>query len=149
MPKETAVLISPELAKAFNEQIGHEFSLFKVKTVHLTQLATAFPGRAEVDAHYRRLQRFFQYVAIKPAVIAHLVVSFLPYTTYPLALDRTTGMLGCFPMNFLVLSVVHQGIAFPLFWTFLPKKGNANTNERIALLNKCIAVFGTHKIACL
>lgn len=67
-------------------------ALFKVKTVNLTQLATAFPGRAEVDSHYRRLQRFFQYVEIKPALIAHLVVSFLPYTTYPLALDRTTWM---------------------------------------------------------
>lgn len=124
-------------------------ALFKVKTVNLTQLATAFPGRAEVDSHYRRLQRFFQYVEIKPALIAHLVVSFLPYTTYTLALDRTTWMLGCFPINFLVLSVVHQGIAFPIFWTFLPKKGNSNTNERIALLNKFIAVFGTHKIECL
>ena len=124
-------------------------ALFKAKTVNLTQLATAFPGRAEIDSHYRRLQRFFQHVEIKPALIAHLVVSFLPYTTYTLALDRTNWMLGCFPINFLVLSVVHQGIAFPVFWTFLPKKGNSNTNERIALLNKFIAVFGTHKIDCL
>jgi hypothetical protein len=124
-------------------------ALFKVKTVNLTQLATAFPGRAEVDSPYRRLQRFFQHVESKPAVIAHVVVAFLPYTTSTLALDRTTWMLGCFPINFLVLSVVHQGIALPIFWTFLPKKGHANTNERMALLNKCIAVFGAHNIACL
>ena len=57
-------------------------ALFKVKTVNLTQLATAFPGRAEVDSHYRRLQRFFQHVEINPAVIARLVVSFLSDTTY-------------------------------------------------------------------
>jgi hypothetical protein len=124
-------------------------ALFKVKTVNLTQLATAFPGRAEIDSHYRRLQRFFQHMEIKPAFIAHLVVSFLPYTTYTLALDRTTWMLGCLPINFLVLSVVHQGVAFPIFWTFLPKKGNSNTHERMALLNKFIAVFGTQKIDCL
>jgi hypothetical protein len=43
-------------------------------------------------------------------LIAQLVVSFLPYPTYTLALDRTNWMLGCFSINFLVLSVVHQGI---------------------------------------
>jgi hypothetical protein len=124
-------------------------ALFKVKTVNLTQLATTFPGRAEIDSHYRRLQRFFQHIEIKSALVAHLVVSFLPYTAYTLALDRTTWMLGCFPINFLVLSVVHQGIALPIFWSFLPKKGTSNTHERMALLNKFIAVFGTHKIHCL
>jgi hypothetical protein len=52
-------------------------------------------------------------------------------------------------MNFLGLSVLHQGRAFPLFWTLLPKKGHAPPNERIALLNTCIAVCGTPTIACL
>jgi hypothetical protein len=66
-----------------------------------------------------------------------------------LALDRTNWMLGCFAINFLVLSVVHQGIAFPIFWTFLPKKGNSNTKERIELLNRFIDHFGTIKIDCL
>lgn len=124
-------------------------ALFKVKTVNLAQLATAFPGRAEIDSHDRRLQRFFQQGEIKPAVLAQVVVAFLPYTTYTLALDRTNWMLGCVPMNFLVLAIVHQGIAFPIFWTLLPKKGSANTQERIALLNRFLAVCGAHKIDCL
>jgi hypothetical protein len=123
--------------------------LFKVKTVNLTEIATTFPGQAEIDSHYRRLQRFFQQVEFNSTLIADLVVSFLPYTSYTLALDRTNWMLGCVPINFLVLSVVHQGIAFPIFWTFLPKKGNSNTKERIELLNRFIAHFGTLKIDCL
>lgn len=123
--------------------------LFKVKTVNLTEIATTFPGRAEIESNYRRLQRFFQQVEFDSSLIAQLVVSFLPYPTLTLALDRTNWMLGCVPINFLVLSVVHQGIAFPIFWTFLPKKGNSNTKERIELLNRFIAVFGAHKIDCL
>ena len=118
-------------------------ALFKVKTVNLTELATAFPGRAQSDSPYRRLQRFFQQVEFDSTLMAQLVISFLPYTTYTLALDRTTWMLGCFPINFLVLSVGHQGIAFPIMGTFLPKKGNSNTTERIELLNRFIAQFGT------
>src|SRR5687768_14814625 len=59
--------------------------VFKVKTVNLTPLATTFLGRAEVESHYRRLQRFFQHVEFNATLIAPLVVSFLPYTTYTLA----------------------------------------------------------------
>ena len=58
-------------------------------------------------------------------------------------------MLGCFSINFLVLSVVHQGTAFPIFWILIPKKGNSNTRERIQLINQFLAVFGTHKIKYL
>jgi hypothetical protein len=58
-------------------------------------------------------------------------------------------MFGCFPINFLVLSVVHQGIAFPILWTFLPKKGNSNTKVRLELLNRFIAQCGTCTIDCL
>src|SRR5262249_44296251 len=117
-------------------------ALFKVKTVNLAELATAFPGHAEIESHYRRMQRFFAQVEMKPALIAQLVVSFLPYTTYTLSLDRTNWMLGGFSMNFLVLSVVHQGMAFPLFWLFLPKQGNSNTQERMHLLTQFLDVFG-------
>jgi hypothetical protein len=53
------------------------------------------------------------------------------------------------PINFLVLSVVHQGIAFPILWTFLPKQGHSNTQERIELLNRFLAQFGPCAIDCL
>src|SRR5205085_12303579 len=101
-------------------------ALFKVKTVNLTEVATAFPGTAEMESHYKRLQRFFKQVDIKPSLIATFVVTFLPYETYTLSMDRTNWMLGCFHINFLVLSVVHEGIAFPILCLFLPTKGSSN-----------------------
>jgi hypothetical protein len=48
-------------------------SVFKVKTVNLTQIATTFPGCAEIDSHYRRLQRFFQQVEFDSTLIAQWV----------------------------------------------------------------------------
>jgi hypothetical protein len=51
-------------------------ALFKVKTVNFQELATAFPSSAEVDSHYRRIQRFFKEVEIQPDLMAQLVVSF-------------------------------------------------------------------------
>ena len=124
-------------------------ALFRVKTVNLAQLATAFPGPAEIDSHYRRLKRFFQYLHLQPARVATFVVAFLPDAPYTLALDRTQWMLARVPINFLVLSVVHDGIAFPLFWRFLAKKGNSNTQERIDLLGQFLKVLGSDKIDCL
>jgi len=124
-------------------------ALFKIKTVNLTEVATACPGTAEIESHDKRLQRFFKQVESKPSLIATCVVAFLPYETSTLSMDRTNWMLGCFNSNFLVLSVVHEGIAFPVLWLFLPKKGNANTKERMQLIDKFIEIFGVEKIDCL
>jgi len=121
-------------------------ALFKIKTVHLTEVATAFPGTAEMGSHYKRLQRFCKQVEIKPSLIATCVVAFLPYETSPLSMDRTNGMLGCFHSNFLVLSVGHEGIAFPVLWLFLQKKGNAKTEERMPLIDRFIDIFGVEKL---
>jgi len=101
-------------------------ALFKVKTVTRTEVATAFPGTAEMESHDKRLQRFLKHVEIKPSLLATLVVALLPYDTSTLSRDRPKGMLGCFPINFLVLSVVHEGIAFPIFWLFLHNNTYAN-----------------------
>jgi hypothetical protein len=124
-------------------------ALFKVKTVNFVELATAFSGSAKVDSHYRRIQRFFKDIQLQQDTIARLVVSLLPYDRFILSLDRTNWMLGSFAINFLVLSAVHQGTAFPLFWILLPKKGNSNTKERILLLDQFLEVFGSRKIAYL
>ena len=124
-------------------------ALFKVKTVNLAQLATAFPNPADLDSHYRRLQRFFKHVRLQPAHLASFVLAFLPDTPYTLALDRTQWMLGKRPINFLILSVVHDGIAFPLLWKVWAKRGNSNTRERIALMGRFLEVVGHDKIDCL
>ena len=48
--------------------------------------------------------------------MAECVLAFPPDAPHPLALDRTQWMLGGTPISFLVPSVVHDGIAFALFW---------------------------------
>lgn len=49
-------------------------ALFRVKTVNLTQVATAFPGRAQTSSHYKRLQRFFREFELNYYTVAKLVV---------------------------------------------------------------------------
>ena len=114
-------------------------ALFKAKTVNLAQLATVFPGTVEIDSHYRRLQRFFKDIQLQPARVALFVLACLPDAPYTLALDRTQWMLGRLPINFLVLSIVHHGIAFPLFFRVLAKRGNLRQAQ--------VQYPGAHRVA--
>ena len=36
-----------------------------------------------------------------------------------------------------MLGVVHEGVAFPLVWCLLDKRGNSNSDERMTLFNQC------------
>lgn len=40
-------------------------------------------------------------------------------------------------------------MALPVFWSVLGKAGNANTAERVALMERVLAVFGVERIAVL
>jgi hypothetical protein len=67
-------------------------------------------------------------------------------TDYELTLDRTNGRWGKKSINMLMLAVVYKGIAIPIYWLLLNKKGNSNAKERIALLKRFIKQFGKTRI---
>ena len=46
-----------------------------------------------------------------------------------------------------MLSLIHQGVAFPLLWTVLEKKVCSDTTERIALLEKYLKLFGKDSLS--
>ena len=48
-----------------------------------------------------------------------------------------------------MLGIVHQGVAYPLVWTMLEKKGNSNSDERMDLLDKFRDIFPDAEIAYL
>jgi len=66
-----------------------------------------------------------------------------------LSVDRTTWEFGSVTINILMLGVVHQGVAFPLFWHLLDKRGNSNTQERFDQLVEFLCVFAPEDIAFL
>jgi len=126
-------------------------ALLKVRSVNLAELATGFGGKAKVDSHYKRLQRFFRSFDIDYDDLARLLVRLVPVGDGPwrLTMDRTNWQFGKVDINFLVLGIAYRGIALPVFWTVLNKAGNSNTAERIALMERFLAVFGAAKIAAL
>jgi hypothetical protein len=125
-------------------------ALFRVKTVNLSDLSTGFMGKAKAESNYKRLQRFLREFDLDYYVLAKLVIEMMeipePWT---LSVDRTNWQFGRKVFNILTLGVVHQGVAFPLLWWMLDKKGNSNTIERVELLEEFVELFSNRKIACI
>ena len=63
-----------------------------------------------------------------------------------LNLDRTNSKWGKRNINILMLAIVYRGIAIPIVWTLLNKRGNSDTKERIALIQRFISIFGKDRI---
>lgn len=122
-------------------------TLIKVRTVNLAIIAEAFPGNANIESHYKREQRFFRLFKIDFTAIATFITSLLPNEHgWILTLDRTDWKFGKTAVNILVLGIAYKGTAFPILWISLPKKGNSNTQERIALFNRFFEHFGNDRI---
>ena len=125
-------------------------AVIKVRTVNLAEIANAFDGKAKVDSNDKRLQRFMRYYPVDYGQVARWVVTWLRVEEpWILCLDRTNWEFGKVSINILVLAVAHQGAAIPLFWTLLGKKGNSDTEKRINLLQRFLAVFPKERIGCL
>jgi hypothetical protein len=111
-------------------------SLVQQKTVNLVNLSLGFGSTAQASSSYRRIQRFFQGFSFSQTQISLLILKLLPEPPYTLCLDRTNWQFGKFKINILMLSIAHQGLAFPICWQLLAKKGNSNTKERRQLLTR-------------
>lgn len=123
-------------------------ALIKVKNVNLVEIATAFSGKAKQASKYKRIKRFFSAFSMEASRIAELVIQLLPIKreAWALVMDRTTWKLGKVAINILMLGIAYKGIAFPILWMLLPKLGNSNTEERIALMDHFLTLFGVEKI---
>lgn len=119
-------------------------ALLKVRSVNLAELSSGFSGKAKVESHYKRLQRFFRGFEIDQDALARLRVRLVPVGdgSWRLAMDRTCWQFGKADLNFLMLGIAWRGVAMPLFWTVLAGPGNSDTAERIALMERFLQVFG-------
>lgn len=118
-------------------------SLCKVQTVCFIKIAQGFEGKAKVESNHRRIQRFFAQFIVDTNLITKLIFSLLPEKPpYRLCLDRTNWKYGKADINILMISIAYQGVAIPIMWTMLSKRGNSNTMERKALIHRFIDLFG-------
>lgn len=123
-------------------------ALLRVKTINLTELATGFRNTAKTNSNYKRLQRFFKDYDLEYSLIAKVIVALMDIPQpWVLSVDRTNWSFGKIDFNILMLAIVHEGVAYPLMWDFLDKKGNSNSDERMDLLDRFFQEFSEVEIA--
>jgi hypothetical protein len=125
-------------------------AVIEVRTVNLSEVANVFGGRAKPASHYKRVQRFLRFFEMPYAEVARFVVRLLGVSApWVITLDRTDWYLGETPINIMVVGIAYRGVAFPVLWTILEKKGCSDTEERIALLREFGRIFGYRAISYL
>ncbi len=105
-----------------------------------------FTGRSATTprGHYKRLVRYFDAHAdgdlwLDLTAAALRLLGDTP-ATY-LVLDGTSWERGGRWQHLLTLCVVYEGVAIPLIWVDLQKKGTSNYAERVDLLGRAIERF--------
>lgn len=75
-------------------------ALFRVKTVNLAELSTAFVVSVQTESNYKRLQRFFQHFEVDYQTIAKTMVALMQIPQpWVLTLDRTQWNFGKVTFN--------------------------------------------------
>jgi len=94
------------------------------------------------------LQRFFAGCLINYDQIAGFIfkIFFIQGGSWYLTMDRTNWRWGAADINVLTLGIAYKGAAIPIYWELLDKRGNSDTSERIALMQKFIDQFGKDSI---
>lgn len=124
--------------------LGMLMGLLKTRSINLAEIATGFASDAQPESRYRRLQRYIHGHFLSYDKVAWFIMSLFGFLDAPfyLAMDRTNWQWGKKNLNILMLAVVYKGVAIPVYWLLLNKKGNSDTRERIALIKRFIGQFG-------
>jgi hypothetical protein len=113
------------------------------KQVCLECLADAFPLCIKFESRRRKLQRFLSlpqltFGNIWFPIIAEVLQTYCPVgTVLYVAIDRTQW--GC--INLIVVSLVWDKRAIPLYWGLLPKLGSSNLWEQQVVLLPVFRLF--------
>lgn len=120
-----------------------------VRTVNLKRVCQSCPFGGVASSWYRRMQRFFSEADFNFEKVATYLLSLFISDKEKvfLTMDRTNWQYGEKDINILMVGVVYKGMAIPIVWEMLDKRGNSNTTERIAIIDRFISYLGEARIA--
>lgn len=151
----------PELySKHLNKQFNYPQYLIllilinllqNLKTVRLEELARRFPYPIQLRSRVKKLQRFLslEQFNIKtlwfPILKSWLKEKWNLETMIHLVIDRSQWR----EINLLMVSLVYNQRAIPVYFSLLPKKGNSNFEEQKQVLEPAIELLKEYQITVL
>ncbi len=122
------------------------------KTVTLEKLATVFPQPIKFESRRRRLQRFLSLPKLSIQILWFRVLkrwfrnsSLKKGKRLIIAIDRTQWR----DQNILVISLIEDRRAIPIYWQLLSKRGCSNLGEQKALIRPVLRLLQGYKVLLL
>jgi hypothetical protein len=117
-----------------------------LKQVKLEIIAEALPLPILFESRRKKLRRFLRLDKLGietlwfPCIKSLLEKVFNANDTVYLVIDRTNWGI----INILMVSVVYDHRAWPIYWNFLEKKGSSNLSEQQEVLNKTLNLLSEY-----
>ena len=129
-------------------------AVIEEKTVSIQWLSKAGAPGVKSESLRRRFERFLADFCFKQSIVGKLILSLLPKPAdgWVLAMDRTNWKFGKVHINILMVSVVLEGVGFPVAWLSLPKatkRGNSAKRHRIKVMEQVLEVMDVAEIKAL
>ena len=125
--------------------------LQQLKDLKLESLAEALPLPILFESRRKKLRRFLKldFLSIEklwlPCLKALILDVLPPHQPIYLAIDRTNWS----SINLLMVSVIYDHRALPVYWKFLNKQGSTNLAEQIEVLEVSLACFSEYNLVVL
>ena len=125
--------------------------LQNLKTVRLEEIARRFPFPIKLRSRIKKLQRFLslkQWNIISvwfPLIKQYIIERWKTGTTIYLVIDRTQWGT----INILMISLIYNNRAIPVYFELLNKKGSSNLEEQKQVLSPSLNLFKEYKIVVL
>jgi hypothetical protein len=122
-----------------------------IKQVRLETLATALPLPIRFESRRRKLQRFLKLPQLTfrtlwfPIILAWIKAEFEVNSLLYLAIDRTSWA----GVNLLMVSLIVDKRAIPLYCERLNKAGSSNLSEQQAVLQPVLELLKAHQLVVL
>jgi hypothetical protein len=128
--------------------------VLEATTVSLCWLSQTGSSVVKSESKYRRFQRFFANFIFNQKDVGCLILSLLPKPQdgWVLAMDRTNWKFGKTHINILMVTVIVEGVGFPVAWLMLPvrtKRGNSNKHHRTKVMNRVLKIMDAADIRVL
>ncbi|MCL1463883.1 IS4 family transposase [Argonema galeatum] len=121
--------------------------LQQYRSVKLEELAGQFPQKILFESRRKKLQRFLSlpHLTVEkiwwPLFSYWLTNNFESTSVLYIAIDRTQWGL----INLIVVSLIYEKRAIPIYFEILPKLGNTNSSKQIAVLSKVLPLLKNYQ----
>lgn len=121
------------------------------KQVKLERLARMFPYPITIESRHRKLQRFLELPQLTLNLLWYPLITYWLATycqagqTLRIVIDRTQWG----SINLLMVSLVWEQRAIPLFWTLLPKLGSSNVTEQMDAIAQVLPLLKDYQVVVL